>query len=314
MIKLDDIKAAILGHAIGDALGVPAEFNSRSYLEKNPITDMIGYGTHHKPAGTWSDDTSMTLATLDSLASRGLDYADLMERFIRWWKLAEYTATDEVFDIGNTTRKSLMAYDIYHIPAEDCGQSKSIDNGNGSLMRIIPIILYLNSTSCDILDTEEKLDIVHKASALTHAHEYSKTSCGIYYFILTELISNKSMNSIKVGIEKAKIFYKNNVDTHPFKRIFNGNIEKLYASDIMSHGYVVSTLEAALWCVMNTDNYKDCILKAVNLGEDTDTVAAIAGGLAGVLYGVESIPASWLNKIIRRDVIENLCEKAYAIW
>ena len=307
-IMLDKVKAVMIGHAVGDALGVPVEFASRLELDKSPVVDMEEGGTYNMPKGTWSDDTSMSLATLDGLANGNIDYNDIMIGFCDWFDTAKYTPADVVFDIGRGTMKSLISYMRGEAEAIDCGQKSELDNGNGSLMRIHPIVLYLANKDMSI---KEKIEIIHNVSALTHGHIRSKIACGIYAFVLWELLNNPSLDSIRVGLDNAEKFYKGEAELKHYNRIFCRTFTITKRDDIKSSGYVVDTLEAALWCLLTTSSYKDCVLKAVNLGGDTDTVAAIAGGLAGGVYGYEAIPQNWRNTLIKRDYIEQLCEKAF---
>ncbi len=305
---LNQIRAAMLGFAIADAMGVPVEFNMRSKLKQNPVTDYRGYGSHNMPAGTWSDDTSMALASMDSL-SRGLDYDDMMRRFCNWTQSAAYTASDRVFDIGIATNAALYRYKI-GTPALDCGGSGERDNGNGSLMRIIPAVLYV-SYCMPAAGDDDRMDVIHKASQLTHAHPHSKMACGIFAFVMIELLVHGSRSAVLRGIERAQEYYAAKADFRTemqhFQRFFNMRESLPSEDDIQSSGYVVSTLEAAVWCLLTTENYSDCILRAVNLGDDTDTVAAVAGGLAGVMYGMEGIPDKWYEGLIRKEMIEELC-------
>ncbi len=272
---------------------------------------MRAYGTYHQPAGTWSDDTSMTLCLLDSLAD-GLDYNDIMKKFNQWFDEGAYTPYGETFDIGNATRKAINRYSA-GTAALECGGKADGDNGNGSLMRILPILFYLQSRYGTEIN-EEAFEIIHKVSSLTHAHQRSLIACGIYICIASAITEGAELRSaIQTGPQKAMQYYRNNTEfTHELKhyaRLENSDFEKLPEEKIKSSGYVVDTLEAALWCLLNTDKYKDCVLKAVNLGEDTDTVAAVAGGLAGLYYGYDSIPPEWLEVIAKRDYIEDLCDK-----
>lgn len=303
----DKIKAVMLGHAVGDALGVPAEFHSRESLRENPVTDMMGYGTHHMPAGTWSDDTSMSLCALDSLAKGTVDYAEIMNHFCRWYKDGEFTATGETFDVGGTCANAVENY-LNGYAAEECGERGERSNGNGSLMRIHPFVLYAYYNN---IEGDKFADLIMKASALTHAHRYSLDGCIIYAYILKELLDNPHTDSVYTGINKAKSWVQS---YKAYSRLFNENIDKIPVSEIKSSGYVVYSLEAAVWCLLTTSDYRGCVLKAVNLGGDTDTVAAIAGGLAGALYGMESIPAEWLQTLKRAKYIEVMCENAGYKW
>lgn len=295
------IRSVVYGHAIADALGVPVEFKGRGTLQKDPVTGMRAFGTYHMPAGTWSDDTSMALATMDALAI-GVDYEDTMTRFADWMKNAAYTATGETFDIGITTRQALKRH-LQGTPTLQCGSSDEEDNGNGSLMRIYPVVLYswLHDHS-----TEQMLEFVHSYSALTHAHPRSMVGCGIYAFVLRELLNG---GTIPAALSNAKAFYEATdclEELNHYKRVFDENFIDTPTYAIKSGGYVVTSLEAALWCVMNGESYADCVLTAVNLGRDTDTIGAITGSLAGVLFGLDEIPAEWMDTLLNRELIERI--------
>ena len=310
MLK-DKIKAVMLGHAVGDALGVPVEFCERDGLAAKPVTNMVGYGTYPYPEGCWSDDTSMSLAALDSLASGELDFDDIMVKFGEWYYDDEYTPTGEMFDVGNTCSYAIDNYFAYHKPIEECGLTGERSNGNGSLMRIHPFVLYAYAKQMSI---DEWLGVIVKASALTHAHDRSKIGCLIYTFVLMNLLKDKGKDGIQEGLKKAKHYLNACAEFTTYERIFKNDFAALPRDEIKSSGYVVDTLEAALWCLLTTANYRDCVLKAVNLGDDTDTIAAIAGGLAGALYGYDAIPSEWLEALKRRDYIEGMCERACATW
>ena len=193
----------------------------------------------------------------------------------------------------------------------ECGQNGEYSNGNGSLMRIHPFALM---TWYDRKLRPDFEEIIERASALTHAHERSKLACKIYTLILYNLLGLPRKDVIMFALDEAKCRYFESPEYHHYDRLFDDNFDKLTIDEIKSSGYVVDTLEAAVWCVLTTDSYRDCVLKAVNLGEDTDTVAAIAGGLAGALYGYDGIPAEWKNTLIKKDYIEAMCERAAAAW
>lgn len=307
----DKIKAVMLGHAVGDALGVPVEFCERDELFKKPVTDMVGYGTYPYPEGCWSDDTSMSLAALDSLASGKLDFDDIIVKFGEWYYDDEYTPTGEMFDVGNTCSYAIDNYFAYHKPIEKCGLTDEYSNGNGSLMRIHPFVLYayVNQMSVD-----EWLGMIVKASALTHSHDRSKIGCLIYTFVMMSLLKDKGKDGIKDALKKAERYLSACAEFTPYERIFKNDFAELPRAEIKSSGYVVDTLEAAIWCLLTTENYRDCVLKAVNLGDDTDTVAAVAGSLASALYGYDAIPKEWLDTLKRRDYIEEMCERASVAW
>lgn len=311
----NEVLNGIMGLCVGDALGVPIEFIDRKTLINNPVTGMIAYGTYNQPAGTWSDDTSLTLCLTDSL-SKGLDYNDIMSNFSKWFNMGEYTPFGEAFDIGGTTRKTLMRHKEGINPL-DCGGTSEYNNGNGSLMRILPILFYLQSLyGAEFNEQDAAYKIIHNISSLTHGHKRSHIACGIYISVANELIKKRTLKSaIESGIYKAMEYYRRRNDysyaLKHFKKLTSNDFEKIPIEEIRSSGYVVDTLEAAIWCLLNTSSYKDCVLRAVNLGSDTDTVAAVAGGLAGLYYGYDNIPKKWLDTIAKREYIENLCNQLY---
>ncbi len=313
-----EIIDGIMGLCIADALGVPVEFQSRESLQKDPVVDMRSYGTYNQPAGTWSDDSSLTLCLVDSLA-KGLNYDDIITKFVRWFNDGDYTPFGEAFDIGNGTRNALVRYET-GTTALNCGGITEYDNGNGSLMRILPIAFYLRYTyGSNFYEIDEAYDIIHNVSALTHDHKRSKIACGIYITIAGLLLERKHLNiAIRDGIDCAMEYYRNHdefaEELYNYERLERQDFRNLPIDEIRSSGYVVSTLEAAIWCLLKTISYEDCVLKAVNLGKDTDTVAAVAGGLAGLHYGYDAIPKEWLNIIQKKEYIQKLCENLKKIY
>ncbi len=289
---------AIMGLVVGDALGVPVEFRKRDTYK---VTDLIGYGTYNQPPGTWSDDSSMTLATIDSMVKLGkIDPTDIMQNFSYWLKDGVFTPYGEVFDVGVGTRRAIDRY-INGKKATKCGGNTRMDNGNGALMRILPVAML---SACPEKDNEV-LNVAH----LTHAHFISDFACMIYTAIVENLMNGIPKDEAALeGIQR----FHNQIENVSMLAEYNRlpNIQRLHREEIRSSGYVVDTLEAALWCFLNMDNYQDCVLAAVNLGEDTDTIAAIAGGLAGIIYGCggeSGIPDKWIAQIARKNWISDLC-------
>ncbi len=302
------IKDGIVGLAIGDALGVPAEFKTREELKQNPITEMIGDGTYNVPEGTWSDDTSMALATLDSIASnKDIDTDDMADRFLKWFRENEYTGTGNTFDIGRTTLQALAKYECKIAKAEECGEKSEYSNGNGSLMRILPIAYYIFDKK--ITDDSEIYNIVKKVSSITHAHELSIMACYIYVRFVIELLNKKDKIEAYNSIKKLNYNMFQNKTIEQYDRILKNYIYELKEDNISSSGYVVSTLEASLWLFLNSNDYNETILKAVNLGDDTDTVAACTGGLLGIYYGIDNIREEWIYTLKNINLIYELCDK-----
>lgn len=297
-----------MGFVVGDAFGVPLEFMQRETLRKHPVADMTGYGSHCQPIGTWSDDTSMMVCTIDCL-NRGQNLEELMKKFLCWYEDGAYSPHGECFDIGNTTRFALEKFSEGY-PETLCGGKDIFDNGNGSLMRILPFSL------CQYIkwgkNVDEILEVIHEASAITHAHPRSQMACGIFTLITLQILVQKS---IEKAVDEALALAMNYYSNHPkyvnelasFHRLNNIQAFKnLQEHEISSSGYVVDTFEAALWSLLSTKNFRECVIKATNLGDDADTVGAMAGALAGLVYGYEAIPEDWRSYIIKREWLESL--------
>ena len=299
-----DVKSGIFGLAVADALGVPVEFMDRAKLKENPVTDMRGNGTHHQPKGTWSDDTSMTLCLAASLANGDINYEDIMKRFCCWWIGGEYTPRGYAFDIGGATGRALSRF-REGTPPLLCGGNSERDNGNGALMRMLPVAYIVRGMSM-----ARGMDIVHNLTMMTHAHSRALIASGIYVRICVALLAGKGpANAVAQALAECRKFYHKEpyaIELAHYSRLLNG-IGHLPEEEIRSTGYVVDTLEAAVWCLLNTSSYRECALCAVNLGDDTDTVGAVAGGLAGIYYGVGSIPPEWMQSLARADIIETVC-------
>ena len=297
--------SAILCHATGDALGSPVQFLEREEARKKNVTRMLPSENFGVPAGSWTDDTSLTLAALDTLSHTD-DLHQLMQAFCRWLDGGDYTPTGFAFDIGITTVEAIERYQKFGGRYPLCGGTDEWDNGNGSLMRIIPAVLY---AAWKIDGLEKRLNFIHRMSALTHGHQRSMIGCGIYACIIWELLTPPyGKEAITRGLETVRKHYAAFEDFAHYKRLYDPGFGTLPDSEIRSSGYVVDTLETALWCVLTTDSYRECMLRAVNLGQDTDTIAAIAGGVAGLIYGWEAIPEDWRRDLQQSGYIVKLCE------
>ncbi len=302
-------KDILLGTAIGDALGVPVEFEYRQVLEKNPVVGMREYGTHNQPKGTWSDDSSLALCLAESLCN-GYNLNDIADKFIRWYYDGYCTPYGRVFDVGITTARAISNLQS-GIKPNLAGMDRERDNGNGSLMRILPLVPYILN-----MEEEDRFRIIGEVSSLTHRHPRSILACialcefAIQYINLQAVErAYQAMQQTILQLLKKEMFIEEDI---PFERLIGLSYEEFKAielKDIRSTGYVIDTLEASLWCVFNTTNYKDAVLKAVNLGDDTDTVGAITGGLAGIIYGYDTIPSEWLDVLVRKDDIIELANR-----
>ena len=311
---LDKITGGVIGFAVADALGVPVEFMSREEIALDPVTDMRGWGTYMQPPGTWSDDTGMMLATMDSLIG-GYDPENIMQKFVHW-SHGEYWPYGKVFDMGNTTNTAIGRY-VTGVPALACGLSSENSLGNGSLMRILPLSVYLFAKYGTALCRHEQgMKVIHQVSKLTHAHPRAFIACGIYLSIAMQLMAGLSIHeAAHKGLLEAAGYYLNQSyadQLNHYTRLADlQSFCQLPLEQIRSTGYVVDTLEAALYCLLTTSSYKECVLKAVNLGSDTDTVAAVAGGLAGMAYGIKGIPAAWQLMVPQTGYMLSLCDALY---
>lgn len=313
--------SGMFGLVVGDALGVPAQFMSEEEIKNSPegiVTRMRGGGAYNMPAGTWSDDSSMALATLHSILNKkGIDLDDIMTNFAAWLHYGSFTPDGVTFDQGNTCTKAILTYQRDKNP-KTCGATGEYANGNGALMRILPVCLYLLDTGRrPRIPDDEAVALVHAVAALTHNTLRSNMCCGFYYFMVKAILdgSGKTLQEmLQEGISNALDFYEkdksNLYELKHLERILKlESFKKTPRKAIRSSGYVIDTIEAAIWCLINTDSYSECMLKAVNLGDDTDTVAAIAGGLAGLFYGYEGIPAEWLEALRGKKDILDVCHK-----
>ena len=299
------LKDILFGVAVGDALGVPVEFKDRAYLKQNPITEMIGYGTYDQPKGTWSDDSSLTFCLAENL-NEGLDLQKLANKFISWKDDNYWTPHGWVFDIGIATRIAIEKLAIGEKP-ELAGGLRENDNGNGSLMRILPLLIHIKDKPI-----KERFAITKQVSSLTHAHIRSVIAC-FYYLEFSRRIT-LSQNKLDIYKELKKevsdFLVKseiNPIEIELFKSLLKDDIFLLEESEIKSSGYVIHTLEASIWCLLTTNSYQQAVLKAVNLGNDTDTTGAVTGGISALLYGYDTIPKDWIDCLAKKNEILKLC-------
>jgi ADP-ribosylglycohydrolase len=305
----------IMGVVVGDALGCPVQFMSRAEIARHPVTKMLGHGTYDMPVGTWTDDSSMALATLVSIRERGeIDLEDIMSRFGEWITEGKYTPFGKAFDIGNGTMKAVLRY-LKNNDIRTCGGTTEYDNGNGSLMRIMPACLYCYTRQkAGELTDERAVSLIHGAAGLTHNHLRGQIACGLYYFMVRAVLDSDGdlIRRLQKGLDDGFEFYgrdaRNLTELPYYGRLHNlSGFKELPKKKIRSTGYVVDTLEAVLWSLCRSGSFEETLLTGVNLGDDTDTIGAIAGGLAGLYYGYENIPDDWMDVIQRREWVESLC-------
>ena len=309
--KNNHAEDGLIGFAVGDALGVPVEFLDRDTVRKINVQDMMGNDTNMSfdsrwgdliPAGAWSDDTSMTYASMDSMVrKKGIDYDDMMNAYINWWSRGAYSSLNFPFGLGGTVSDALTRYSE-GTPALEAGGKGVRDNGNGALMRIFPFSLYCIEKE---LSEEETAKIISEGSAITHGHDISKMSCFMYTEFMRNIIDTKNpfmaMDYVQ-RIDYSKYFSDEAIKAH--SKLLDRSFVELSEDDVKGSGYVVDSLECALYSVIKTNNYEDAVKMAINTGYDTDTIGGIAGSLAGVLYGKENIPERWLNKLLKKEELE----------
>lgn len=300
-----DSKAGIIGFVVGDAMGVPLEFCMREKLMQKPTTEMLGYGSHNVPKGAWSDDSSMTLATVDAIIKdNGVNFNTIANNFLEWVKNAKYTSTDRVFDIGRTCLRAIGRYENKEDVAEKCGGTSEMDNGNGSLMRMLPLVYYCYAKE---MNEKEIYKLVKNVSSITHRHEISIMGCFIY---VIALLKNKNLTQAYRTVKKIKYnTYFTDETINRYYRLLRKNINKYSLDEIKSTGFIIDTLEATIWVLLNTKTFNQAIIGAINLGNDTDTVGACVGGIAGLYYGLENINKIWQSELIKYDYIVDLCNK-----
>ena len=315
MAKTDDL---IFGVATGDAMGFPVQFFKREQAKAANVTKMLGHWSGNYPAGSWSDDTSLTLALADSLGETdNIDYDDIMRRFLLWLEGGSYTPRGKTFDIGQTCFNAIERFKK-GVPPLDCGGQKERECGNGSLMRISPLAFYIQKKFGEgAFENPQLFELIHNVSRLTHAHPIALLGCDIFVAMLFSLLngSNKE-KALLYACEKVSLFVEQNPE---YKDAFS-KYDRLLALDfctlpeekIASTGYVVDTLEAAVWCFLTTASYRECILKVVNLGGDTDTIGAVAGAMAALYYAdspEKGIPEEWKEALQNKELLMSVAKK-----
>jgi ADP-ribosyl-[dinitrogen reductase] hydrolase len=285
----DRFKGCLLGLACGDAVGTTVEFQPRGSFA--PVTEMVGGGPFHLKPGQWTDDTSMALCLAESLIEcNGFDAFDQMQRYCRWRAEGYMSSTGKCFDIGNTVAEALSNFIATDEPYS--GPTREHSAGNGSIMRLAPVPMFYHYS---LTDTEY---FSGESSRTTHGALECVEACQLFGAILHHTLSGKSKDDV--------LFSSKEFTSKKVLAIARGEYKNKTYNEIKGSGYVIDSLEAALWCFLNTDDYKDAILKAVNLGDDADTTAAVCGQIAGAFYGIQGIPVQWRTKIVLGDAIEKM--------
>lgn len=317
----------IMGVIVGDALGSPAQFRWREELRQHPITDMVYCDIFRMPAGSFTDDGSLTLANLDSIVEcKGYNLKDVADKYVEWLENGKYTPFGTAYDIGHGCEEGIETYEHYKDPTTS-GSDKDRNNGNGSLMRTMPICLYAYELQKRVCTSDnEVIQMIHEVSGITHRHLRAQMACGLYFYMVKSILDNKGFgrglslkDCLQQGIDAGLTYYGNDIrnltEMAYFGRLFDLNeLMDTQEDKIETGGYVIDTIEAVVYNLITTISFEECLLQAVNMGGDADTVGAIAGGLAGLYYGYEEIPESWVSKIQRREYIEEMCMKANDVY
>ena len=292
--ELDRCRGALLGLAVGDALGAPLEFMRPGTFE--PVTEMVGGGPHGLLPGEWTDDTSMALCLAESLIQcRGFDAEDQLRRYVRWYRYGHLSSTGLCFDIGVTTRIALEAFENTGQPS---GLTSPDSAGNGSIMRLAPVpMFYANSMN-------DAVEYAGQSSSTTHAAQEAVEACRYMAAVMVRALR---------GAEKEDVLAPALVEqlSDNMRRVAFGSFRIFSPPQIKGSGYVVESLEAALWAFHNSDNFADGARLAVNLGDDSDTTGAVYGQIAGAFYGASEIPARWVDALARRNLISDYADQLF---
>lgn len=297
MDESDRFRGCLLGLAVGDAVGTTLEFRSRGSF--TPITDMVGGGPFGLNAGEWTDDTSMALCLATSLVeSNVFDAKDQMDRYCRWARDGYLSSNGKFFDIGDTVANALAEFQRTGDPFAESTDEWSA--GNGSIMRLAPVPMFFYP------DKEAAVSYAAQSSRTTHAAAECLDACKLFSRIIFDALAGRS----KEDILFAETTSFNG--TAKIAAIAKGDYRDKHEDDIIGSGYVVESLEAALWCFLNTETFEDAILRAANLGDDADTTAAICGQVAGAFYGASGIPSRWLDQLVMKQEISDLADRLHS--
>jgi ADP-ribosylglycohydrolase len=309
--KIERYRGALLGLASGDALGTTVEFSEPGSFE--PLFTMVGGGPFDLQVGQWTDDTSMALCLAESLIEKeGFDPVDQMTRYCRWWKNGHLSSTGSCFDIGLATRGSLRRFldQTYEIstmqPTGFCGSDSPTSAGNGSLMRLAPVPLYFAD------DPERAIHLAGESSRTTHASRECIDACRYFAALIIGTLEGKSKDELLSDrFELVPGLWDRLPLTSRVEEIARGSFRHKEPPEIQGAGYVILSLEAALWAFSRSDDFRTGALLAVNLGDDADTTGAVFGQIAGAYYGESGIPEEWRNYLAFREKITDFAEKLY---
>lgn len=296
----DRLRGTLVGLAVGDALGAAVEFKWAGSFE--PVTGYRGGGPHGLGPGEWTDDTSMALAVADSLSQFGWDLNDQAARYVAWWRRGQYSVNGRCFDIGITTRTALSRFEQTE-NARTSGDASEHASGNGSIMRLALVPMCYAGLFPDRL--EELIEKCRDSSLPTHASPQCLSACAYLGLVLCGLIHGADRQEVLSSRWAPLASLRKACPLHPeVDEVASGSFRRKKPPDIVGSGYVVKSLEAALWAFHDAEDFREAVLQAVNLGDDADTTGAVCGQLAGACWGESGIPAEWLDGLARRDMLE----------
>ncbi len=300
MAILDRQRGCLIGLAVGDALGAAVEFKAPGCFP--PVTTYRGGGPHGLDPGEWTDDTSMALALADSIAHAGWDLNDQARRYVAWWRKGKYSVNGRCFDIGITTSRALSKFQRSG-DARSSGDPSERASGNGSIMRLAPVVIHFLD---GFPDQPERLATHAAESSLpTHSSPQCLSACRYFALILAGLMHGLDRDEVLAAdwhlLERLRM---NEPLYHEIDIVAAGSFRQHQPPRIRGSGYVVRSLEAALWAFHDALDFREAVLDAVNLGDDADTTGAVCGQLAGAYWGQTGIPSEWRNGLARPDMIE----------
>ena len=295
----DRFRGCLLGLAVGDAVGTAVEFRSRGSFK--PVTDMVGGGPFGLAPGQWTDDTSMALCLAESLIEKqGFDPKDQMERYVRWHRDGHLSSTGTCFDIGSTTASALHRFE--RTGEQFAGSTDPRSAGNGSIMRLAPVPMFF------FPEVDRTIQFAGESSRTTHGADECVAACRLFAYLISKALGGRQKEEILLRRDNVMLLELPE-KLEPIACGFYGNKGE---EEIRGSGYVVESLESALWCFQKTDTFHDAILKAVNLGDDADTTAAVCGQIAGAYYGESGIPQEWLERLAMVNLIREMADKLNA--
>ena len=292
----------IYGFAVGDALGVPIKNTNRSKLRLSPVEDMFGYGYYDAPTGTWSENTSLMLSAIDSIIENdGINYDDLIFKMYNYFEYNNHKTNYDIFKLSDANKNAIFNYKSGVTPVE-CGNSVSTDCS--CLSRIVPLVYYLDSSDYVI---DEEVSLVNDVCSISHMNEINKLGCMIFTDYTKQLLSGvdkyEALNFVR-NREYNKFYSDYCISL--YDRILSEDFSKIEMYGIKSDDGIVNTLEASLWSFLNGKNYEECLVKAINLGNNTDMIGAITGLWCGIFFGNQYMPQRWYNKLKGKEILNNM--------